>query len=539
MLYGGQLIGVLSVNELGESERKYSEVDAHLLSLFAEYAASAVHAARLLQETQRRLTELKALYENGLAVGRLLRANEIGNRVINTFARYLQWHHVTIRLKREESDDLDLVAFNMPGLKDEERSATEQHFVALINKVGQGFSGWVIQTGIPFRTGNVHNHPQYVDTHPGIQSGLYMPLKAGERVIGVISVESETPDAFTEQDERLLATLANQAAIAFENARLYEAIQRELSERKRAEEALRLSETHYRELADSITDILFELDQDLRYTHWNKASEIFSGIPAADVIGKSIQDVFGASEAQFNRVDIYKSVLNERRARTFETEIVSKGQKRALEINAYPSARGASVVAKDITDRKRTEIIMQKRFELMEYSADHFLDDLMQKTTDEVSDLTDSSFGFFHFMEEDQNTLGLQIWSTHALQQFQVPVSQGTHLPLDQAGVWAEAARQRRPLIQNDYGSLPNEGACQKVICPLHVSWSFRLFGTNALWRLWELPTNRRITPNTTLRLPHVLQIMPGILSNANKWNWRSKPNGIGWHSAWTNGQPT
>ena len=69
-----------------------------------------------------------------------------------------------------------------------------------------------------------------------------MPLKIGERVIGVISVESEEPDAFTEQDERLLATLANQAAIAFENARLYEAVQKELSERKRAEDALRTSE---------------------------------------------------------------------------------------------------------------------------------------------------------------------------------------------------------------------------------------------------------------------------------------------------------
>jgi signal transduction histidine kinase/CheY-like chemotaxis protein len=116
--------------------------------------------------------------------------------------------------------------------------------------------------------------------------------------------------------------------------------------------------------------------------------------------------------------------------------------------------RGVSVVAKDVTDRKRTETIMQKRFELMEYSARHSLKDLMQKTVDEVSELTESTIGFFHFMQEDQIHLGMQTWSTNALQLFQVSSEDGAHLPLDQAGVWAEAVRQRRPLIQNDYESL-------------------------------------------------------------------------------------
>jgi PAS domain S-box-containing protein len=405
-------------------------------------------------ETQRHLTELEALYENGLAVGRLLTANEIGNRMINTFARYLQWHHVTIRLRKEESEDLELVAFNLPGVKDEERVETELHFAALINKVGQGLSGWVIQSGISLRTGNVHTNPQYIDSHPGIKSGLYMPLRVGEQVIGVISVESEMPDAFTEQDERLLATLANQAAIAFENARLYETIQKELVERKRMEQDLRASEVHYRELADSITDILFELDQDLHYTHWNRASELLTGIPARDAIGKSMYEIFGESEEQTRIRQIYEGVLKNRQPRTFETLLLLNRQKRSFEINAYPSTRGVSVVAKDVTERKQSEIIMQKRFELMEFSAHHTLDELMQKTTDEVSELTGSSIGFFHFVDEDHTTLRRQTWSTNALQLFHVPVSEGVHLPLDQAGVWAEAARQRRPLIQSDYETL-------------------------------------------------------------------------------------
>ena len=405
-------------------------------------------------ETRRHIAELEAVYENGLAVGRLLEPGEIGNRVIETFSRYLPWHHVTIRLKKEESDDLELVAFSLPHLKEEERAEAQRHFVARINKVGQGLSGWAIQTGTPLRTGNVHVHPEYIGTHTGIQSGLYMPLKVGERVIGVISVESEAPNAFNEQDERLLATLANQTAVAFENARLYEAMQKELLERKRAEDALRVSETHYRALADSITDILFELDQDLHYTHWNKASEALTGIPARNAVGKSMEDVLGRNEEQSRIKAIYEDVLRKHQPRTFETILAFTGENRSFEVTAYPSMRGVSVVAKDVTDRKRTEMIMQKRFELMEYSARHSLNDLMQKTVDEVSELTDSTIGFFHFMEDDQTHLGMQTWSTNALQLFHVSSEDGAHLPLDRAGVWAEAVRQRRPLVQNDYESL-------------------------------------------------------------------------------------
>jgi GAF domain-containing protein len=173
-------IGVLSIRRAG-SDRPFQPADLALLEALASMAASAVSNARLFAETQRRLTELEALYENGLAVGRLLKPGEIGTRIINTFARYLSWHHVTIRLRQDTGDDLELVAFNLPNLKEEERINAEQHYIARINKVGQGLSGWVIQTGIPLRTGDVHAHPQYIDTHVGIQSGLYMPLKVGER----------------------------------------------------------------------------------------------------------------------------------------------------------------------------------------------------------------------------------------------------------------------------------------------------------------------------------------------------------------------
>jgi PAS domain S-box-containing protein len=734
-------LGVLSVRRTGP-EQPFESADLELLEAFASMAASAVSNARLFEEAQRRLAELEALYENGLAVGQLLEPRQIGERIIDTFARHLSWHHVAIRLVRAGTDEMELIAFNQPGLNDEKRREVEHHFNLMVNKVGQGMSGWVVHTGQPIRTGNVHEHPQYVHTYQGIQSGLYMPLSVGERVIGVISVESEEPDALTAQDERLLATLANQAAIAFENARLYQAAQQEITERKRIEEELResqeryqllietspdgiimmnmdgtirfsnlqmtdlfalenpaellgtnivslfspedrahieqnmgshmfedepqeghwlmrkdgsrffgelrssalrnekgeqyaiiaqlrdvterkhsqealqeerqkfldlfenspnptwledftavvawmeelrtqgvkdlrkflednpdeykvgvglirilnvnhaamtingardkqelidkvhellleespshvmiyeldmiwqghtsfgfemsthkmdrslmtgiqriyipinnnrpdyarvivtstditerveierklrASELHYRELADSITDVLFELDHELHYTHWNKASEVLMGIPAYDAIGKSMYEVLGESEEQARIGKIYNSVLEDNQAKTFETEIVIQEQRFVFEINANPSLRGVSVVARNITERKLSEILMQKRFELMEYSAYHSFDEVLQKTIDVVSELTASHIGFMHFIEEDQTTVYLQAWSTETVRDYCTIDGEGMHYPVEQAGVWADAVRQRRSLIHNDYESL-------------------------------------------------------------------------------------
>jgi signal transduction histidine kinase/ActR/RegA family two-component response regulator len=78
----------------------------------------------------------------------------------------------------------------------------------------------------------------------------------------------------------------------------------------------------------------------------------------------------------------------------------------------------------------------------------------MQKTTDEVCDLTGSAIGFFHFMEEDQTTVGMQTWSRNTPKLVDLPLREGGQFLFDQAGIGAEAARQHRPLVQNDCESL-------------------------------------------------------------------------------------
>jgi putative methionine-R-sulfoxide reductase with GAF domain len=113
-------------------------------------------------------------------------------------------------------------------------------------------------------------------------------------------------------------------------------------------------------------------------------------------------------------------------------------------------------VIRDITERKRAEKIMHLRLKLWEFAALHSLEELMQLALDEIEDLTGSLIGFYHFVEADQNMLSLQAWSTRTKAEFCVAEGQGMHYPIQEAGVWVDCVRQRRPVIHNDYASLPH-----------------------------------------------------------------------------------
>jgi len=111
----------------------------------------------------------------------------------------------------------------------------------------------------------------------------------------------------------------------------------------------------------------------------------------------------------------------------------------------------------DITERKRAEQYLAARLELREFSLSHTFDEIFQKTLDLAEQLTSSQIGFFHTLANDQQTLTLQMWSTNTLAKMCTAEGKGAHYPLERAGVWADVIRQRRPVIHNDYASLPNK----------------------------------------------------------------------------------
>jgi PAS domain S-box-containing protein len=110
----------------------------------------------------------------------------------------------------------------------------------------------------------------------------------------------------------------------------------------------------------------------------------------------------------------------------------------------------------DITRRKKSELLLQARLRLSELSMTLSLTELLQSILDEAEALTGSQIGFFHFLEKDQQTLRLQTWSANTFRSKCKSPGQGLHYSLEDAGVWGDCIRQRRPVIHNDYARLPH-----------------------------------------------------------------------------------
>ncbi len=199
--------------------------------VYYEGTLTDITEMRQIEDALRRhVTELELLYENSLTTSMTLEPREIARQLIHLIDQKMHWHHAAIRYFNRETSRLELLALNIPDKDKEYIHQEEERLNRMISRSGQGLSGWVIQTGETVRSGSVQDDPRYADTYPGLQSGLYVPMKVGERVIGSIAVESESPNAFDESDERLLVTLAAQAAVAIDNARLFIELQERASE---------------------------------------------------------------------------------------------------------------------------------------------------------------------------------------------------------------------------------------------------------------------------------------------------------------------
>lgn len=117
---------------------------------------------------------------------------------------------------------------------------------------------------------------------------------------------------------------------------------------------------------------------------------------------------------------------------------------------------GVVLVFRDHTEERLTRRFIETRLSLIEYAADHTLDELLTHALDEVGAFVDSPIGFYHFVEPNQKTLSLQQWSTRTLTEFCQAEAKSIHYPVDQAGVWVDCIHQKKPVIHNDYASLPH-----------------------------------------------------------------------------------
>ena len=109
----------------------------------------------------------------------------------------------------------------------------------------------------------------------------------------------------------------------------------------------------------------------------------------------------------------------------------------------------------DVTERRRAESLAQVRLRIAN-TVSLSVDEILQKALDEIESLTGSRIGFYHFLEADQETLSLQSWSTNTVRNMCTAEGKGSHYPISKAGVWVDCVHERRPVIHNDFASLPH-----------------------------------------------------------------------------------
>lgn len=139
--------------------------------------------------------------------------------------------------------------------------------------------------------------------------------------------------------------------------------QKLIEELERKNESLVTSDLRFRHLAESIDDIFFSIDENMRCTYWNKASER-SGYTAEQVVGNLIFELYPEAEDKPLET-FYRNVLKTGKPGQTINIIRTNEQDRYYEIWAYPFGNGVSVLAKDVTERKEMEaqLLQSQRME--------------------------------------------------------------------------------------------------------------------------------------------------------------------------------
>jgi len=195
-----------------------------------------------------------------------------------------------------------------------------------------------------------------------------------------------------------------------------------------------------------------------------KGAEVL-GYEEEEIIGKDWFDHFLPRRLQKETRAVFDKLMSGDVAPVeyYENPVITKsGEERLIAWhNTLLQAKDGTITGtlssgEDITLRKQTEGLLLARMRLLEFAAGHTLYELLQKTLDEVCGLVGSPVGFYHFVEQDQKTLLLQAWSSRTINEFCSAKGNNMHYSLDEAGVWVDCVRQRRPVIHNDYASLPH-----------------------------------------------------------------------------------
>lgn len=210
LLHKSQSIGALNV--LSRDRDRYSERDVAILRQFAAHVATALVNAQLFAQQRSDAEAFETLAEIGREMGQLLDLDALLERIAQLATRVVDYRTFGILLLNEATSELEIQTAVQYGSKVELPRV----------RMGEGLVGYAALHREAVLAPDVSKDPRYIKVVDDVRSELVVPMLIKDRCIGVFDLESPELDAFSKRDVEILTLLASQAAVAIENARLYE-----------------------------------------------------------------------------------------------------------------------------------------------------------------------------------------------------------------------------------------------------------------------------------------------------------------------------
>jgi signal transduction protein with GAF and PtsI domain len=208
-----EVLGVINVQH--KRPHHYKENELALLTTIGQQVGGAIGNARLVDEMRRKAKQIETLS----AVSRTISSNryieEILHLIATMTAEMMNSKICSILLLDEQKQELEIAAT---------QSLSEAYRSKPNLKVGQSIIGRAVKEKRPIAVPNVQREKDYmypeIAKKEGLRSLLVVPMMVKDRVIGVINSYTSQEHSFSEEEIKVLQTVANQAAVAFENTML-------------------------------------------------------------------------------------------------------------------------------------------------------------------------------------------------------------------------------------------------------------------------------------------------------------------------------
>ncbi len=208
----GRSIGAL--NLLSRNLGEFTPAEVETLRNLASAVAIAIENARLFEAEVRNSAALETMAEIGREMSSILDLDQLLKRIAHLLKRIIEYRTFGILLLDEGTNELVM----KHAVRYDERILIKRI------KAGDGLVGRAVVTKAPVLVSDVTTDPSYIKVVEDARSELVIPLLVKDRCIGVLDLESPEVGAFSKQHVELLTPLAGHAAVAIENARLYEEI---------------------------------------------------------------------------------------------------------------------------------------------------------------------------------------------------------------------------------------------------------------------------------------------------------------------------